>query len=124
MKTKLALILLAAALSACARTDNGVRVTSTSTPYADGKRHSEPVNYNGRNYVVSFTYMPRAGNYRVSVAGKGRALGGTAGDRAIVEQVARSTVRHFACPSSQKGHIIPGSQRHEGGKWHMLARCG
>ncbi len=122
MKTKLALILLAAALSACARADNGVRVTSS--PQVARASRSEPVNYNGRVYQVSLRFAPEKNAHRVTVAAPGRALGGTAGDRMIVEQVAKSTVRHFACPGRQKGRIIPGTQRHAHGKWHMLVRCG
>ncbi len=117
----LALCAASAALAACSSPQNRVRVVST--PYADGRTHSEPVNYNGRNYRVSFSYRPAINGYHVVISAPGRAIGGTAGDRAIIEQIAKSTVRHFGCPDSQKGHIVPGSQRHANGRWTMQARC-
>jgi hypothetical protein len=38
--------------------------------------------------------------------------------------MAKSTVAHFGCPSSQKGHVISGSARNENGVWHLRVRCG
>ena len=121
MRTILAAFVMALLAAGCSSGQNGVRVAST--PYADGRGHTEPVNYNGRNYRVSFRYRPAISGYLVEVSAPGRALGATPGDRAIVEQVASSTVRHFGCPGSQKGRIIPGSQKHVKGKWVMQARC-
>ena len=121
IQRSLLIILLAAGLTAC-KSASGVRIAST--PYADGSRHTEPVNYNGKRYQVSFRYMPQNRNYLVEVAGKGRNLGARPGDRAIVEQVASSTVRHFACPNGQKATIVPGTAHHDRGKWRMNARCG
>ena len=83
----------------------------------------EPVNFNGRMYRVAMRPLD-GGHFRVTVSAPGRRLGGRAGDRKVVEQIARSTVRHFNCPDGHKGHIVPGSQRHTGGKWVMNARCG
>lgn len=98
-------------------------VTVVSSPYADGQRHTEPVIYNGRRYDVSFEFDAAGAIYVVNVAGKGRALGATDGDRAIVEQVASSAVRHFGCPTGQRGQIVPGSPRHGGTAWDMQVRC-
>lgn len=94
-----------------------------SSPYADGERHTEPVVYNDRHYDVSFRFDAAGNLYEVNVAGKGRALGATQGDQAIVEQVASSAVRHFGCPTGQRGHIVEGSARHGGRAWDMQVRC-
>jgi hypothetical protein len=98
-------------------------VPVVASPYADGAQHTEPVVYNGRPYEVSFRFDAAAKHYEVTVAGKGRKIGATAGDRQIVEQIAASTVRHFACPTGQRGEIVPGSVRHAGDGWAMQARC-
>ncbi len=121
MRAILAALLLAVLTAGCSSGQKGVRVART--PYADGRNHVEPVNYNGRNYRVAFRYRPAISGYLVEVSAPGRALGATPGDRAIVEQVARSTVRHFGCPASRKGRIVPGSQKHVNGRWLMQARC-
>ncbi len=108
-------------LAAC-QTQNNVRVVSS--PYSSGKTHTEPVVYNGKPYNVGFTYRASRDAYDITVSGKnGRALGGSEGDRKIVEQIGSSTVRHYACPSSKKGRIVPGSSRHTGNKWQMQAKC-
>lgn len=93
------------------------------SPYANGAQHTEPVVYNGRPYEVSFRFDVAAKHYEVEVAGKDRNLGASPGDQRIVEQVAASTVRHFACPTGQRGEIVPGSARHSGAAWAMRARC-
>ncbi|HHN66443.1 MAG TPA: hypothetical protein ENK15_00180 [Thermopetrobacter sp.] len=80
----------------------------------------EPVIYNGRRYVVTFR---KAGEgWLTTVAAPGRALGGTEGDRRIVEQIARSTVRHYTCRDGQKGRVR-GPARHHDGVWRMTIRC-
>lgn len=116
------LVLIAAALAAagCQET-RGVRIVSS--PYADGAKHTEPVFYNGKHYDVSFQFNAAADLYQVTVAGKGRRLSGTPGDQQIIEQVAVSAIRHFACPTGQRGQVVPGSIRHGDGAWALEARC-
>ncbi len=110
-----------AVLAAC-QTRSNVRVVSS--PYSSGKTHTEPVVFNGKPYTVGLTYRAQRDAYDVTVSGQnGRALGGTDGDRKIVEQIGSSTVRHYACPSSKKGRIVPGSSRHTGKNWLMQAKC-
>jgi hypothetical protein len=110
-------------LAACASQKNGVTVVSS--PYPSGQRHTEPVFYNGQQYEVSFTFNAIADVYDMSVSGSGgRPLGGTPGDGKIVEAIAASAVRHFACPDRQKGHIVANSTRHNGSAWELQARCG
>jgi hypothetical protein len=100
-------------------------INVVSSPYADGVKHTEPVFYNGKHYDVSFRFDAHVNAYEVTVAGKGgRAIGGEAGDRAIAEAIAASTVRHFACASGQKAGVVAGSPRHAEGRWDMQARCG
>jgi hypothetical protein len=98
-------------------------VSIVSSPYSDGAEHSEPVVYNGKSYEVSFRFSAAGNFYEVTVAGKGRKIGGTTGDQHIVEQVAISAVRHFACPTGQRGQVVPGSAQHGGSAWGMQVRC-
>jgi hypothetical protein len=98
-------------------------VAIVASPYADGIEHIEPVVYNGKSYDVGFRFSAAGNMYEVTVAGKGRRLGGTAGDQKIVEQVAISAVRHFACPTGQRGEVVAGSTRHGGSAWGMQVRC-
>ena len=98
-------------------------VAVAASPYADGARYVEPVVYNGKRYDVSLRFQPAVKVYDVTVAGKGRKLGGTPGDRQIVEQVAISAVRHFGCPTGQRGQVVSGSARHAGSHWGMQVRC-
>jgi hypothetical protein len=107
------------ALAACEQP--AVRIVAS--PYADGVEHVEPVIYIGKGYEVSFRFSSAGNLYEVTVAGKGRRLGGTPGDQQIVEQVAISAVRHFACPTGQRGHVVPGTARHGGTAWGMQVRC-
>jgi hypothetical protein len=99
--------------------------TPSNSPYATGKRHTEPVFYNGKHYDVSFTFNSALNAYDMTVAGDGgRRLGSTPGDQKIVEQIASSTVRHFACPTGQKGYILAGSSRYrDNGTWALQAAC-
>ena len=98
-------------------------VAVAASPYSDGAQYVEPVVYNGRRYDVSLRFQPAVNVYDVTVAGKGRKLGGTPGDQQIVEQVAVSAVRHFGCPTGQRGpgrgvellgeaHLGPGEVLH------------
>lgn len=117
-----AIAVLAAVLAAACTSKSNINVVSS--PYADGVNHTEPVFYNGRHYDVSFRFDAHANAYEVSVAGKGgRSLGSEAGDQAIIEAIATSTVRHFACAASQKASVMPGSPRHSDGRWSLQARC-
>jgi hypothetical protein len=105
---------------ASSRAGAGGRIAS---PYADGGEHVEPIVYNGKRYDVSLRFQPAGNVYDVTVAGNGRKLGGTPGDQQIVEQVAISAVRHFGCPTGQRGHVVSGSARHGGSAWGMQVRC-
>jgi hypothetical protein len=111
---------LGVVLSGCEKPSG---VTVVSSPYADGVEHVEPVVYNGKRYDVSFRFQAAGNIYEVTVAGKGRKLGATPGDQQIVEQVAISAVRHFACPTGQRGQVVSGSTQHGGSAWGMQVRC-
>ena len=108
------------ALSAC---EQPSRVEVAVSPYADGQEHVEPIVFNGKRYDVSFRFRPAGNHYEVTVQGKGRKLGATPGDRQIVEQVAVSAVRHFACATGQRGEVVAGSPQHGGSAWGMQVRC-
>ncbi len=108
-------------LSGCEKPPSGV--TIVSSPYADGVEHVEPIVYNGKRYDVSFRFKASDNHYDVTVEGRGRKIGATAGDQKIVEQVAISAVRHFACPTGQRGQVVSGSAQHAGSGWAMRVRC-
>ncbi len=118
---------LALTLAACARPapTPPVKVTRAahSGPYADGRVHVETVRYNGRDYRVSIRRLPASEIFALKVAAPGRALGGTRGDLRIVQQIALSTLRHYACRSGHRAEAIPDSARHAKGAWQMKARC-
>ncbi|MFO1091193.1 MAG: hypothetical protein U1E46_16580 [Hyphomicrobiales bacterium] len=98
--------------------------SGTPSPYQPGKKQSEPVFYNGKHYDVSFTYNQTLNAYDMTVTGDGgRKLGSTPGDQQVVEQIASSTVRHFACPNGQKGYVLAGSSRYDSGAWALQATC-
>jgi len=119
----LVVVVVGMVLAACASQKNGVTVVSS--PYQSGQRQTEPVFYNGQQYEVSFTFNAIANVYDMTVSGSGgRPLGGTPGDRKVVEAIAASAVRHFACPDRQQGHIVANSTRHNGSAWELQARCG
>ena len=108
------------AVSGC---DKSSEATIVASPYADGEELREPIIYNGKRYEVSFRFKAAGNLYDVEVTAGGRRLGGTEGDRRIVEQVAMSAVRHFACPTGQRGQVVSGSARHGAGAWGMQVRC-
>jgi len=112
---------IAAMTGAC--TQNKARVVSS--PYGDGRNHSEPVFYNGKHYALRFKYVAHQDLYNVKIAGKGgRSLGSKPGDQKIVSNVVSSAVRHFACARGKKAYVLPGTARHSKGAWAMQARCG
>lgn len=117
-----ALLILAAglALTGC---DKAPAAKIVSQPQQPDVSRSEPVNYNGKHYTVDFAYSRTQNAYQVKISGKGRLLGGEDGDRKIVEQIAVSAVRHFACPDRAKGQVVPGTTRHTGSAWELQARC-
>lgn len=122
MRNWLLLLGMGLALAGCDSPRPEARIISA--PPGDEKvSHSEPVFYNGKHYKVDFKYSRDLNAYAVKVTGKGRSLGSTEGDRKIVEQIALSTVRHFACPSRFKGQVVPGTSKHTGSAWEMQARC-
>jgi hypothetical protein len=108
-------------LAACGSANKPAIVAS---PYGDGIEHTEPVFFTGKHYNVSFKYSPVRASYAVKVEGEGHALGGGPSDRAIIEQVASSTLSHFACPTRQRAQIVPGTVSAERGSWILEARCG
>ena len=91
-------------------------------PYADGRRHHERVRYNGRDYDVALRHEG-AGIFHIVVSAPHRRLGHTAGDGRIVEGIALSTLRHFACRSGARASALPGTLKAAQGRWQLKARC-
>jgi hypothetical protein len=121
MRRSIVLLVAGLALAACDKP--AARVYSALPAAAERAEHNEPVFYNGKHYSVRFKFNDASRTYDVTISGKGRSLGSGAGDRQVVEQIAISAVRHFACPTGQKGHVVPGTPRHTGTAWSLQARC-
>ncbi len=115
---------VALVLCGCARTPTPTvhEAAASAGPYADGRQHRERVRYNGRDYDVVIRHEG-AGIFQLVVSAPGRRLGETAGDGHIVEAIALSTLRHFACRSGARAVTIPASLKPEAGRWHMQGRC-
>jgi hypothetical protein len=92
-------------------------------PAGDGVARREPVFFNGKLYDVSYRFDRLDAAYAMIVEGqRGRAL--TVGDGPASEQLAISSLSHFACPTKLRAKAVQGSLRHEAGKFHLKARCG
>jgi hypothetical protein len=107
----------------CAADKSGIAVDTNPSPYSSGKTHSEPLFYNGKTYQVQFRHDIARQIYHVNVSAAGRVLGKTAEDGRIVAEVGRNAINHFACQSSHRAEIIPGSPKPTAAGWKMQARC-
>jgi hypothetical protein len=115
MKKAIVLIVLIAALAACA-----------SKPKVDVKRseqetqtnsRSEPIFYNGKTYQLDYAYNPGQSLFDMKVSG----LGPNNKQDAI--NIATSALGYYSCPSGKRGKL-QGAPAYAGGKWDMKAMCG
>jgi hypothetical protein len=103
-------------LAACADKGSQVRITDTAAPAAAAR--SEPVLYNGRNYLMAYTVSNRV--FDVKVSGVTRPMKG--GDKQDALNITTSSVRYFGCRDKQTARIL-GAPRFDGGTWRLQARC-
>ncbi len=122
MTRRLTVLLGASLILASCESPKPAQIVS-QPPINDSASHSEPVYYNGKHYKVDFKFSRPHNAFNVKVSGAGRKLGSGEGDQKIVEQIAISAVRHFACPGRTKGQVVPGTTRHTGSAWELQARC-
>lgn len=108
------------ALGGCQKTTGSVYgVDATS-----GVKHTEPVQFNGQRYHVTFQYQSSFAGYDVSTRRPQRPLGNTQRDKQASVEVMTSALRHFACANGQKVKVTPGSASYTPAKtWALKARC-
>lgn len=119
MNRSLILLITIFALTACSRDPAGVRITNeenTATPaVVQAQPKSEPVFYNGKVYQVNFAPNP-TGGYAMAVSGM------SAAQQKDSVAIATSSLRHFACKTSQSGKLLT-QPLYNGGQWRMNVHC-
>ncbi len=114
------LIVSVLALGGCQTTTGSVYGANATS----GVEHTEPVQFNGQRYQVTFKYESSFTGYDVSTRRPKRPLGNTQGDKQASVEVMTSALRHFACANGQKVKVMPGSASYQTGKaWALKARC-
>jgi len=115
-------ITLACLLTACTGTETA-KAPLPARPVVTSNKN-EPVIFNGQKFLVSFEYKPEASAYDVAVRRSGKALRDRESDRKDAEQVARSALTHYACPSSTKAQRIDDQVAFsKSGEWRSWLRC-
>ena len=108
------------ALVGCQKTTGSVYGDNATT----GVEHTEPVQFNGQRYQVTFKYESSFAGYDVSTRRPKRPLGNTQGDKQASVEVMTSALRHFACANGQKVKVTPGSAAYTPAKtWALKAHC-
>lgn len=107
-------------LAACAQKPALEVVTKPPPPKAVTKSRSEPVFYNGHNYLLKYDFDANKGLFDVRIAGTSKPLGPS--DRKAAADIVSGSLRYFACPDGQTGRIS-GSPAFAAGTWQMQARC-
>jgi hypothetical protein len=102
-------------LAACAKQPSKIDIADAPPPAA---ARSEPVLYNGRNYLMAYTVSDRV--FDVKVSGVTRPM--KAGEKQDALNIATSSVRYFGCRDKQTARIL-GAPRFDGGTWRLQARC-
>ena len=124
MKRVAGAVLCALALAACAKAPPPPVETAkppAPPPQVHKAARTEPVFYNGQQYLLKYTYDDSIGVFKVRVSGSSKPLG--SGDQAVAQDIASGALRHFACPKNQTGKIR-GAPVFSDGVWRMTARCG
>lgn len=108
------------ALVGCQKTAGSVYGTAATS----GVEHTEPVQFNGQRYQVTFKYESSFSGYNVSVRRPQRPLRNTQGDKNASVEVMTSALTHFACANGQKTKVVPGSASYLTRKaWALRAHC-
>jgi hypothetical protein len=118
---RLCWLLLAVALVGCAA--KGKEVLILSSPYADEAEHMEPVFFTGHHYEVTFRFSRARLAYATRVAGQGWEMTRSPDHQSTAEQVAKSALSHFACPTKQHAGIVKDTAVYGEGVWRMEVRC-
>lgn len=118
--TRIALVVLAAALalSACTKKNTAVDVThnqSAKVAAVQAKPRSEPIFFNGKTYQLDFAPAGEPGIFSMSVAGM------NAKQQKDAVQMATSSLGYYACPSA-RGALV-GTPSYDGARWSLRARC-
>ena len=109
-----------AVLAGCAEKSK-VDITTRKKQTVDTRSRSEPIFYNGKHYLLTFTYNEGQRLFDMKVLGTTAAMTGKQEKDAVA--IATSSLGYFSCPDGQKGRLVGGA-RFGGGVWSMQARCG
>lgn len=115
MKHFVSMLLLAAALAACAEKQK-VNITR-GTPQVQTKSRSEPIFYNGKTYQLDYDFNQGQSVFDMKVSG----LGPKQQKDAV--NIATSALAYYACPDGQRGRL-QGNPSYAAGKWDLQAKCG
>ncbi len=115
MKKAIVLIVLIAALGACASKPK-VDV-KRSEPEIQTNSRSEPIFYNGKTYQLDYVYNPGQSLFDMKVSG----LGPNNKQDAI--NIATSALGYYSCPI-RSAAACRARLAYAGGKWDLKAMCG
>ena len=106
-------------LCACADHSN-IQITHGSQA-VQTKSRNEPIFYNGKHYMLAYSYNSALNVFDVKVTGTTAAM--KASDQKDAVAIATSSLGHFACPDGQHGKLA-GDPQFAAGSWALQARCG
>ena len=112
---RIMVIVCAAALLASCAGKSTVNITHGSAQMQTRPR-SEPVFYNGKTYMLDYSYVESASAFDMRVSG----MGPKQHNDAVA--LATSSLRHFACTGGQSSQMT-GEPNYVGGVWRLQARC-
>lgn len=114
------LMMSAAALGGCTSSLGSV-YGETAT---DGVAHTEPVQFNGQRYQVTFKYQDSFNGYDVTIRRPQEPLANSQTDQAASVEVGTSALRHFACANGQVAKLMPDSAVFSDARtWALKANC-
>lgn len=112
-------------LGNCMKTATVPAPSNVTQPLVASNKN-EPVIFNDQRFLVSFDYRKDTEAYDVVVRRAGKSLRQSDRDLRDAEQVAQSTLTHYACPGSTKARRLDGRSGtlNGTGEWRSQLRCG
>jgi len=116
-------VTLGCLLTACKTAQSPAVAPQAPAPVVMSNKN-EPVIFNGKKFLVSFDYKPEGAAYNVAVRRAESPLRDKEADRKDAEQVAKSTLTHYACPNSTKAQRVDEQVSiSKNGEWRSWLRC-
>lgn len=110
------ILIFAVAVSLAGCSGPEPRISKGAPQGVQTKSRSEPIFYNGKTYQLDYSYSASASIFDMRVSGMGPT------QRSDAVAVATSSLRYFACPDRQKGHLV-GDAAYVDRAWTLQARC-